>query len=62
VVAFIYKKKARIGRPIHRWGGGGYIKIDLKEIGYVAVDWMHLAQYLVQWRALMNTVINDHVP
>jgi hypothetical protein len=30
-----------LGRPRHRWEGG--IKLDLEEIGWGCVDWIHLA-------------------
>jgi hypothetical protein len=34
------------------------IKIDLWEIGFGDVDWIHLAQDRDTWRALVNTVMN----
>jgi hypothetical protein len=34
------------------------IKMDLREIGWEVVDWMHLAQDRDQWQALVNTVMN----
>jgi hypothetical protein len=37
-------------------------KMNLKEIGFVGVDWIRLAQDRVQWRALVNTVMNLWVP
>jgi hypothetical protein len=36
--------------------------MDLTEIGWVSMDWMHLAQDRDQWRALVNTVMNLRVP
>jgi hypothetical protein len=36
--------------------------MDLREIGWDGVDWIELAQGWVQWRALVNTVINLPVP
>jgi hypothetical protein len=36
--------------------------MDLKEIWWEDVDWMHLAQERDKWRALVNTVINLRVP
>jgi hypothetical protein len=36
--------------------------MDLKEIGWEGVDWMHLAQDKDQWRAVMDTVITLGVP
>jgi hypothetical protein len=38
------------------------IEIDLREIGWDGVDWIDLAQDRVQWRALVNTVMNLRVP
>jgi hypothetical protein len=38
------------------------IKIDLREIGWGGMDWIDLAQDRVQWRALVNTVMNLRVP
>jgi hypothetical protein len=36
--------------------------MDLREIGWDGVDWVHLAQDKDQWRALVNTVMNVRVP
>jgi hypothetical protein len=38
------------------------IKIDLREIGWGGMDWIELAQDAVQWRAVVNTVMNIRVP
>jgi hypothetical protein len=38
------------------------IKMDVKEIGLQGVDWIHMAQYKVQWRAHVKTVIDLLVP
>jgi hypothetical protein len=38
------------------------IKRDLREIGLNGVDWIDLAQDSDQWKALLNTVMNLHVP
>jgi hypothetical protein len=32
--------------------------MDLREIGFGDVDWIHLAQDRDRWRALVNTVMN----
>jgi hypothetical protein len=34
------------------------IEMDVREIGWIGMDWIYLAQYRVQWRALVNTVMN----
>jgi hypothetical protein len=32
--------------------------MDVKEIEWESVDWIHLAQDRDQWRAVVNTVMN----
>jgi hypothetical protein len=36
--------------------------MDLSEMGWKGVNWMHLAQDRDQWRALENTVMNFRFP
>jgi hypothetical protein len=36
--------------------------MDLVDIEWEGVDWMHLTQYRDQWRSLVNTVMNLRVP
>jgi hypothetical protein len=43
-----------------RWENN--IEMDLREIGFGDVDWIHWAQDRDRWRALVNTVINLRVP
>jgi hypothetical protein len=52
--------KRPLGIPRRRWVDN--IKIDLREIGWVGMDWMDLAQDRDQWRALVNTVMKLRVP
>jgi hypothetical protein len=47
-------------RPRHIWEDN--IEMDLGEIGFGDVDWIHLAQDRDRWRALLNMVINLRVP
>jgi hypothetical protein len=49
-----------LGRPRHRWEDN--IKMDLREIEFGDVDWIHWAQDRDRWRALVNTVMNLRVP
>jgi hypothetical protein len=51
--------KRPLGCPRHRWEDG--IKMDLKEINWGAVKWIHLAQDRDHWRALVNAVMNLRV-
>jgi hypothetical protein len=53
------EEKRPLGKPRRRWMG--YIKMDLREIGWSGMDWIFLAQDRDQWRALVNTVINRKV-
>jgi hypothetical protein len=36
--------------------------MDLREMGWGDMDWIHLAQDRVQWRALVNTVMSLQGP
>jgi hypothetical protein len=49
-----------LGRPRRRWVDN--IKIDLREIGWVGMYWIDLAQDRDQWRTVVNTVMNLRVP
>jgi hypothetical protein len=51
--------KRPLEKPRRRWEDG--IKMDLREIGWGSVDWIHLAQDRDRWPALMNTVMNLRV-
>jgi hypothetical protein len=54
------EEKRPLGRHRLRWDDN--IKINLRETGWCSMDWIHLAQDRVQWRALVNTVMNLRVP
>jgi hypothetical protein len=45
---------------MYRWEDS--IKMDLREIGWCAVDWIDLVQASDQWRVLVNTVMKLRVP
>jgi hypothetical protein len=48
-----------LGRPWRRWENN--IKMDLREIGFGDVDWIHLAQDRDTW-VLVNMVMNLRIP
>jgi len=50
-------------RPLERRSGRWeYISMDLMEIECEGMDWLHLAQDRVQWRAFVNTGKNLRGP
>jgi hypothetical protein len=53
------EEKRPLRRPRHTWEGN--IRMDLSEIGWEGVDWIHLAQDRDQWQAVVNTVTNLQV-
>jgi hypothetical protein len=48
--------KRSLVRPRRRLEDG--IKMDLREIGWGGVEWIHLAQDRDRWRAVVNAVMN----
>jgi hypothetical protein len=52
--------KRPLGKP--RCGWMDNIKIVLRVIGWIAMDWIDLVQDRDQWRALVNTVMNLRFP
>jgi hypothetical protein len=52
--------KRPLGRPRCRWTNN--IKMDLREIGWGAMDWTDLAQDRDQRRALVSIIMNLRVP
>jgi hypothetical protein len=48
-------RKRPLGRYRHRLEYN--IRVDLKEIGWESVDWIHLGQDRDQWLALVTTVM-----
>jgi hypothetical protein len=53
----IYGKRP-LGRLRRRWEDN--IRIDVREIGWGDVDWIHVAEDRDQWRAVVNTVFGFH--
>jgi hypothetical protein len=52
--------KRPLRRTRRRWEDN--FKMDLRDIGLEAVDWIHVVQDRDRWRALVNTVMNLRVP
>jgi hypothetical protein len=52
--------KRPFGTSRRKWKGN--IRMDLREIGWEGVDWIHLAQDRDQCLAFVNTVMNLWVP
>jgi hypothetical protein len=52
--------KRPLVRPGRRWERN--IEMDLREIGWGGMDWIHVAEDRDQWRAFVNTVMNLWVP
>jgi hypothetical protein len=52
--------KIPLGRTRRRWEDN--IRMNLMEIGWRNVDWIHLAQDRDQWWAVVNTVMKLRVP
>jgi hypothetical protein len=53
------ERKRPLGRPRRRWEDG--IEMDLREIVWGGVEWIHLAQERDRWRAVVNAVMNFRV-
>jgi hypothetical protein len=52
--------KRPLGRPKRSWENN--IRMDLTEVGWKDVDWIHLAHTMEQWLAVVNTAMNHGVP
>jgi hypothetical protein len=53
------EEKSLVEKPRHRWEVG--IRVDLREIDWEGVEWIHLAQNTDRWRAVVNAVMNLRV-
>jgi hypothetical protein len=52
--------KRLLQRSRHRWVDN--IKMDLTDIGFGGVGWIHLSQSRDQWLVVVNTVLKLWVP
>jgi hypothetical protein len=55
-----HEGKRPLGKPRRRWEDD--IRMDISEIGWRGVDWMHLDQDAEQWCVLVNMVMNLRIP
>jgi hypothetical protein len=60
ILVGIPARKRPFGRPTSRWEDN--VRMDLWEMGWEGVDWIHLVLQRDQWRTLVNTVMNLQVP
>jgi hypothetical protein len=51
------QRKRPLGRPRRRRENN--IRMDIRKIGWEAVDWRHLAQDRDQWRTVVNTAMTS---
>lgn len=49
-----------MGRRWFRWDDN--ITMYIREIGWIYVDWSHLAHDRDEWRGVVNTVVNLRLP
>jgi hypothetical protein len=54
-----HEGKRPLGRTRHRWEDA---RIDLREIGWEGVDWIHLAENKDWWQVPVNVTMNLGVP
>jgi len=54
------ERKRPFGKPDHRRENN--IRINFKDICWEEVDWIHLAQDMDKWWAVVSTVINLQIP
>jgi len=52
--------KRPLGKPTRREEDN--IRMDLREMQWEGVGWIHLVQDRDYWRTVVNTVMNIHVP
>jgi hypothetical protein len=51
--------KRPLERPRRRWEDG--IRMDLRDIGWGCLEWIHLAEDMDRWRAFVHAVVNLRV-
>jgi hypothetical protein len=59
VLVGMLEGKIPLERPRRRWEDG--IRMDLGEIGWGGVEWIHLVQYRDHWPAVVTAVMNHRI-
>jgi hypothetical protein len=59
---FVAKPEGKRSFWRHAHRSENNIKMNMCDIFWEGVDWIHLAQDRDQWRAVVNTVMNSLVP
>jgi hypothetical protein len=54
------QKERDLGRPRCKWEN--IVKLDLREIGWNGMDWIHLSQDRDSWRVVVNMVMKLQIP
>jgi hypothetical protein len=52
--------KRPLGRPRNRWEDN--IRMDVREIGLIVVNWLHVVQDRDQWQVRVNIMMSFRVP
>jgi hypothetical protein len=55
----IHVETRALGIPLRGWEDN--IRMNVREVGWEGVEWIHLAQDRDHWRDLVNTIINHQV-
>jgi hypothetical protein len=54
------EEKRQVGRPRRGWEDN--IKMNIREKGWRGMDWIKMVPDRGQWRVVVNTAINLHIP
>jgi hypothetical protein len=54
------ERKRPLGRPRCKWDDN--FRMDLREIGWEGVDWIHLTQVREKWKTLVKTIMSFLFP
>jgi hypothetical protein len=54
------EEKGMLGRAMHKWENN--IRINVREVVWECLDWIHLAQDRDQWLVLVNVIMNPQIP